>query len=87
MFSDLDLEFLRQTAYTVIQSNHHDATIHSSRTGHDWIIVSSYERPNCYLLHRHSERDPFHRQEGSYKSLSEALKYINKHEKWFTTKY
>lgn len=87
MFSKTDLEQLKESPYTVIQSNHHDVTLHSSATGHDWIIVSNYETPGCYILHRHSARDPYHRQQGSYKSLSEALGYINKHEKWFTTEH
>lgn len=87
MISKNDIEQLKQYPYTVIQLNHHDVTIHSDRSGHDWAIISSYERPNCYILHRHSSRDPFHRQEGNYKSLSEAIGYINKHERWFTTKH
>ena len=83
MFSKTDIEQLNELPYAVIQSNHHDVTLHSSATGHDWIIVSNYETPACYILHRHSARDPYHRQEGQYKSLKEALSYINNHEKWF----
>ena len=83
MFSRIDIDQLKQSPYVMIQINHHDATIHSSRTGHDWIIVSNYETPGCYLLHRHSARDPYHRQRGTYKSLEDALGYIDHHEKWF----
>ena len=86
MFSNIDLEQLKESPYAVIQSNHHDVTIHSNVTGHDWIIVSNYERPNCFILHRHSPKDPYHRQEGQYKSLKEALEYIGRHEKWFIHK-
>ena len=67
--------------------NYHDATIHSSVTGHDWIIVSNYERPNCYILHRHSRKYPFHRQKGHYKSLKDALNYIDQHEDWFLAQH
>lgn len=83
MFSSNDIKQLKETPYTVIQSNHHDITLHSNITGHDWIIVSNYENSSCYILHRHSARDPYHRQQGGYKSLEEALRYINRHEKWF----
>lgn len=83
MFSKTDLEQLKESPYTMIQSNHHDVTIHSDTTGHDWIVISYYDRPNCCILHRHSARDPYHRQEGQYKSLKEALDYIGRHEKWF----
>lgn len=82
MFSRIDIDQLKQSPYVMIQLNHHDATIHSSQTGHDWIIVSNYETPGCYLLHRHSARDPYHRQRGTYKSLEDALGYIDHHEKW-----
>ena len=85
MFSNSDITRLRQSPYEIIQINHHDVTLHSSRTGHDWIIVSNYETPGCYLLHRHSARYPYHRQRGTYKSLEDALGYINHHEKWFIT--
>lgn len=87
MFSKNDIEKLKESPYMVIRSNHHDVTIHSDRTGHDWILVSNYENHGCYILHRHSARYPYHRQEGSYKSLSEALEYINNHENWYTTKH
>ena len=87
MFSDSDITRLRQSPYVMIQLNHHDTTIHSSRTGHDWIIVSNYETPGCYLLHRHSARYPFHRQSGVYKSLGDALRYIDHHEEWFITEH
>ena len=83
MFSENDMELLRQSPYKVIQLNHHDATIHSDRTGHEWAIVSNYETQDCYILHRHSARDPFHRQQGRYKSLKDALEYIRHHEDWF----
>lgn len=87
MFSKTDLEHLRDLPYDILQQNYHDVTIHSSLTGHDWIIVSNYESPDCYLLHRHSARHPYHRQRGIYKSLREALRYIDNHEKWFKTEH
>ena len=83
MFSDSDFTCLRQSPYEIIQINHHDVTLHSELTGHDWIIVSYYDASDCYILHRHSRREPYHRQKGNYKSLNEALGYITKHEKWF----
>lgn len=84
MFSNSDITRLRQSPYGIIQINHHDVTLHSELTGHDWIIVSYYDVSDCYILHRHSGREPYHRQKGKYKSLNEALGYIAKHEKWFS---
>ncbi len=85
MFNKTDLEYLKQRKdlFTIIQINNHDVTIHSLTTGHDWIIVSNYETPDCYILHRHSGRYPYHRQQGHYKSLKDALLYIIGHDKWF----
>ena len=82
MFSDSDITRLRQSPYGIIQINHHDVTFHSELTGHDWIIISNYDSSECYILHRHSRRDPYHRQKGNYRSLTDALKYITEHEKW-----
>ena len=87
MFNDLDMNLLKQSSYVILQMNYHDTTIHSSVTGHDWIIVSNYERPNCYILHRHSRKYPFHRQKGHYKSLKDALNYIDQHEVWFLAQH
>ena len=83
----VQMSLLRQSSYDILQLNHHDATIHSCVTGHDWIIVSNYRSPDCYILHRHSRKDPFHRQHGNYKSLEEAIHYINHHEKWVEAKH
>lgn len=85
MFSNSDITRLQQSTYSIIQINYHDVTMHSTVTGHDWIIVSSYGAESCYILHRHSGRDPYHRQEGNYKSLLDALEYIDHHEEWFVT--
>lgn len=87
MFDETGMEILKQSSYDLLEVNFHDATIHSPLTGHDWIIVSNYEDQGCYILHRHSARYPYHRQQGRYKSLKEAIKYIDRHEKWFTTKH
>ncbi len=83
MFSNSDITLLMQSSYGIIQINHHDATLHSELTGHDWIIISYYDASDCYILHRHSAKYPFHRQRGRYKSLEDALGYIDHHEKWF----
>ena len=86
MFSKEDLEYLKQhDAYTITQANHHDVTIHSLVSGHDWIMVSNYENPGCYILHRHNGRDPFHKQQGRYKSLKDALDYIKRHDKFYSS--
>ena len=86
MFSDCDLEFVKESAYEVRQANHHDVTLHSRLTGHDWVIVTNYAAPNCYLLHRHSTGQPYHRQCGQFDSLTEAPRYIDGHEKWAVSK-
>lgn len=85
MFSREDLDSLKSKAskYIIFQMNHNDVTIHSSRMGYDWVIVSNYSRPNCYLLHRHSGIYPYYRQQGRFKSLKDALGYIDRHEEWF----
>ena len=83
MFSDLEITHLGQLPLSILQINHHDVTLHSELTGHDWIIISYYDSSDCYILHRHSRRDPYHRQKGNYRSLKDALLYISGHEKWF----
>ena len=83
MFKNTDIAQLRQLPYSILQINFHDVTLHSERTGHDWIIVSQYGTSECYILHRHSRRYPYHRQKGTYRSLTEALEYISEHENWF----
>ena len=84
MFSKTDLEYLHEQPYDILQQNNHDVTIHSRTTDHEWTIVSNYESPDCYILHRHSRRYPFHRQRGRYKDLKEALSYIANHDAWFS---
>lgn len=83
MFSRPDLDYLKQLPYDIIVVNNHDATIQSRITNHEWIVVSNYDSPDCYIRHRHSRRYPFHRQQGRYKDLKEALDYIEKHDSWF----
>jgi hypothetical protein len=86
MFSKEDLEYLKQhDDYTIVQANHHDLTLHSLTSSHDWSIVTNYESPSCYILHRHSGRDPYQRQQGQYKSLKDALAYIKRHDKWYSS--
>ena len=46
MFDEAGMSLLRQSSYDILQLNHHDATIHSRATGHEWIIVSNYQSPN-----------------------------------------
>lgn len=87
MFTDSDIEYLKQSSFHIVEANHHDATIHSEVTGHDWIIISRYDKSDCYILHRHSRRYPYHRQKGNYRSLSEALEYISGHEEWFMAEH
>ena len=84
MFSKTDLQYLQRLSYDIIQLNNHDVTIHSRTTDHEWIVVSNYETSDCYILHRHSRRYPFHRQQGRYKDLKEALDYIADHDEWFS---
>ena len=83
MFDEPGIERLKNSSYEILRLNHHDVTLHSELTGHDWIIVSYYGSSECYILHRHSRRDPYHRQKGIYRSLKDALKYIDGHEVWF----
>ena len=87
MFDSTEMDLLRQSSYIILQMNHHDTTFHSPRTGHDWIIVSNYTGPDCYILHRHSRKYSFHRQRGRYRSLKEALDYIDRHEEWYITEH
>ena len=72
--------------YDILISNHHDIRIHSHLTSHDWIIISPYDSRSCTILHRHSDRSPFHRQRGQYTSLASALEYIKRHDQWYSSK-
>lgn len=83
MFTDSDITHLSQSYYVIIQVNHHDVTLHSDLTGHDWIIISNYDSQGCYILHRHSRKESFHSQKGNYGSLESALAYIAEHGTWF----
>ena len=83
MFTDFDIIRLRQSPYAILELNHHDVTLHSELTGHDWIIISYYNTSGCYILHRHSRKYPYHRQKGTYRSLKDAMEYITGHEMWF----
>ena len=61
----------------------HDIRLHSRLTGHEWLIVTYYGSDICEIRHRHSSRDPFHHQRGSFKSLSDAITYIRQHDHWY----
>ena len=84
MFSKEDLaELIPRVGgeYNVIRSNGHDIYLHSLLTGHDWIVMSNYADMQCIIMHRHSDRYPYHRQHGHYASIWSALEYINLHDK------
>ena len=84
MFTRKDMDYVRKVpGYIIYHLNVHDTRIRSMVTGHDWIIVSSYEWPSCTIEHRHSTRYPFHIQRGRYKSLKEAMDYIINHDDWY----
>lgn len=88
MFNKADVNYLKQleAQFVIYQINFHDATIHSNMTGHDWVIVSNYSDQKCYILHRHNERDPYHRQKGTYESMRDALNHIAAHDMWLQHK-
>lgn len=71
MFDEPGMKRLKNSSYEILRLNHNDTTIHRQRTGHDWIIVSGYDRPDCYIFHRHSRRYPYHQQKGNYRSLND----------------
>lgn len=84
MFSKKDLaELIPRVGkeYNVIRSNGHDVHLHSLLTGHDWIIMSNYADEQCIIMHRHSDRYPYHRQRGHYASIWDAMEYIKQHDK------
>ena len=72
--------------YEVRTVNAHDINLHSHISGHDWMIISNYTTGGCIIMHRHSNKDLFHRQYGNYESLHDALAYINHHDSWFSGK-
>ena len=72
--------------YTILISNGHDVRLRSRLTGHEWIIFSPYGINSCQILHRHSNRTPFHHQRGRYGSLFSALEYIMRHDIWYHEK-
>lgn len=83
MFSKKDLaELIPRLGkeYNVIRSNGHDVHLHSLSTGHDWIIMSNYADEQCIIMHRHSDRYPYHQQRGHYASIWDALEYIRMHD-------
>ena len=83
MFSEKDLaELIPKTGkeYNVIRSNGHDVHLHSLSTGHDWIIMTNYADEQCIIMHRHSDRYPYHRQRGHDASIWDALDYIRMHD-------
>ena len=87
MFCREELLSLRDlNEYAVLVSNSHDIRIRSHITGHEWIVISPYDGSSCEILHRHSDRSPYHHQRGQYKSLSSALDYIRQHDTWFCEK-
>lgn len=85
MFSRDDFDYINNISkshFAIKQFNGHDISLHSLMTGHDWIIVTFYDRPNCILFHRHSSKHPYHRQHGNYHSLHHSIDYILSHEEW-----
>lgn len=90
MFSTSDLAVLAtadfKKLYDVRIVNAHDISLHSRISDHDWMVISNYATSSCHIMHRHSDRDPYHRQQGSYKSLQDALVYIRQHDIWSYTR-
>lgn len=89
MFTQSDIMSLGSVSgdkYHILTSNCHDITICSLLTGHEWIIVSDYGARGCYLFHRHSRGQPFHRQRGQYSSLEKAIDYIEGHDMYYAKK-
>lgn len=70
--------------YIIRVSNCHDIHLQSLLTGHEWIIISPYDNSSCQILHRHTNRDPFHHQRGRYDSLLSAIEYIKRHDQWYS---
>ena len=84
MFSRNDMDYVRKIpGYIIYQLNGHDAWIRGVVTGHDWLIISSYDWPSCTIRHRHSPKDPYHIQRGRYRSLKDAMDYIKGHDEWY----
>ena len=73
---ELGLVYSLKEEYKILVCNAHDIRLRSEITGHEWIIISPYDGSSSELLHRHSNRNPFHHQ-GRYGSLSSALNYIS----------
>lgn len=83
MFSREETEALRDLPWlSIVRTNGHDVTLRGTATGHEWIIVTGYGRRTCYILHRHTAQQPFHRQAGCYRDLAAAIEFILRHERW-----
>ena len=80
---ELAMVYALRDDYRTLICNAHDVHLRSMLTGHEWIIISSYDSSSYEILHRHSARDPFHHQQGQYESLSLALDYIRGHDQWY----
>ena len=82
---DIELVYSLRKKYKILICNAHDVHLQSLLTGHEWVIVSPYDGNLCEILHRHSARDPFHRQRGRHVSLTSALDYIQSHDTWYSS--
>ena len=85
MFSKNDLNLLHNlmSDYIVLVANGHDIHLYSRMTGHEWIVLSPYDGSACEILHRHSNKYPFHHQRGQYTSIVFAFDFIRKHDAWY----
>ena len=84
--SELDLVCSLRDEYKILICNAHDIRLLSRMTGHEWIIISPYDKRCCEVLHRHSGKDPFHYQ-GKYRLLTSAIGYIQKHDTWYSRRH
>ena len=59
MFSwdELNLLSCLRAEYNILVSNGHDIRIKSYLTGHEWIVVTSYNTSACEILHRHNSQE------------------------------
>ncbi len=89
MFSKTELNLIQtlDREYNILIKNGHDIRLRSRVSGHDWIIITAYNDSRCEILHRHSEKDPFHYQRGRFSSLSDACDYIKGHDYWYAKKH
>lgn len=82
MFDARELESLDATYFTVLYKDPFDVTIRSKNTGHFWSLHSPECPGNDVVIIFHSHHsEPYH-MHGRTRTLKQAVKSIQSHDRW-----